>query len=484
MTQRDTDGRSRSRRDVIRLGGGATALTLAGCTSMLDPDDEDPEEATNGDDETDDPEADEPITVFEAEFDPVAFFLTWTGDPTTTMSINWQTEEPISEDPRVEYREVGTPGWTLETGETAYDATTEFHPDPETNYDRHVHRAELSGLDPDTQYEFRFGTAPVWSFETLPASLDEPLTFANGGDSHYEGWNPILEAMGEHDPAFLTICGDMPYSDGGTADDSTERWHSWFDSVKEYLVDEDGQVTPIVVGIGNHECRTMFFNLMGLASHVPADDVEFETDDEGAIKGWVDPDNPELIRERFAPYFYTFFPFPGQPGYGVFDVGEYLSIPMTDTYHTNPIYGEQLEWLDSVLEDRRSVPHVLPHLHAPFFPSHRDEDETYTRQMQEAWLPLFEREGLPLTFGHHDHTTKLTPPLLNGEIDEDGIVEVGDGCLGMPPRAVRPEREWIEHATAKNCVNIVTIDGEETAVETIGHDNETLQEITREVREV
>jgi hypothetical protein len=202
------------------------------------------------------------------------------------------------------------------------------------------------------------------------------------------------------------------------------------------------------------------FAAVNLSRHVSLENVE-----SGSGNEVLDADfagDPAEARRNWAPYFYTFFDtFPGERGYDVLDVGDYLSIVMLDTYHSNAVYGDQTEWLDTTLQERRDVEHVFPHLHTPIYPSHRDENQVYTRHIQDAWRPLLEREQIPITFGHHDHTTKLTPPLLDGEIDEEnGLVEIGDGCMGRGPREPDPEREWIEQAEAANCVNIVTIDGE------------------------
>lgn len=471
-----------SRREVLTAGSGATAMALAGCSSLLNPD----EDAENGDQngtengDENGTQNGEDQSTFETEFDPSVFFLSWQRDPTTTMTVDWHVESDVDRDPVVEYRAADADGaWDTVTGETVYHVDDEFHPDDETDWNRTIHRAEITELDPATAYEFRFGTAPVWTFETLPASLDEPLTFANGGDSGHEGWDPILESMMEHDPAFMTICGDMPYANGGNASDSTAIWHSWFESVREYLVTDEGRVVPIVAGIGNHECRNFYFDLIPLNPQGSLTNIEH--DEQGAIMNGTIEGDAQETRERLAPFFYNFFAFPGEPGYDILDVSDYLSIPMMDTYHTNPVVGEQTEWLDSKLENRSDVDHVMPHLHAPIFPSHREGDVRYTRHIQDQWVPMFERENIRISFGHHDHTTKLTPPLLDGEIDEAGLVEVGDGCLGRPPREVHPDREWIANATAENCVNIVTIDGETEYVETVGPDGSTLQDIEREV---
>lgn len=423
-----------SRRGFLKASGATAAgVSLAGCSQLVD---------VFGDAE------------FEEELNPPAILLTWQRDPTSTMTIDWHTPKEDEREAELDYRGPDEEDWTRVSGETQEVE----HEDPTTTYERDIHRVELTDLDPGTEYEFRVGTAPVWTFETMPDSLDDPVTFASGGDSGHIGWDPTLETLMEYDPAFLVIAGDLPYADGGNATGPDRLWEGWFESVKDYLIADDGRVVPIVAGIGNHECRNGYYDEASM--------MEYENTDE-----W---------REWFAPYFYTFFAFPGHPGYGVLDFGDYLSIPMLDTDHTNPIEGEQTEWLDSALEEREDVTHVMPHYHIPAWPSHRDM-ERHQPPMHDGWLPLFERTGVRFSFEHHDHTFKNTPPLRDGQPHDDGIIYVGDGCLGRPPRVVHPDREWIDAAKQKNVVNIITVSDDTAQVSAIDPDNNELYSAEREV---
>ena len=420
----------RSRRGFLTAAGSAAGVSLAGCTSLV---------GVTGE------------TEFEEDLDPPGILLTWQDDPTTTMTIDWHT--PIDEETEesysaeLEYRTEESDDWTRVSGSTFQVE----HEDPSTTYDRDIHRVELTDLSPDTRYEFRVGVAPIWAFETMATELDDSLTFASGGDTGHLGWDPTLEALMNYDPAFLVIAGDLPYADGGRAAGPGRKWEGWFDSVKEYLVDDTGRVVPIVAGIGNHECRNEYY-------------------DEASVQPYEDTDE---WREWFAPYFYTFFAFPGHPGYNVLDFGEYLSIPMLDTNHTSPIEGDQTDWLGTILEERDDFTHIMPHYHVPAWPSHR-ELERHQPPMREGWLPKFEDAGVRFAFEHHDHTFKNTPRLLDGEPHEDGIIYIGDGCLGQPPRTIHPDREWIELAERSKVANIVTIEPDESEVVAIDPDDNVL----------
>src|SRR5439155_15677537 len=79
--------------------------------------------------------------------DPLAsLFLTWQRDPTTTMTIQW-VGAPSAQDIRVS-------PLTADQWQTAKPTTKPF-PDTELN----VHRCELTGLAPGTEYKFQIGVA-------------------------------------------------------------------------------------------------------------------------------------------------------------------------------------------------------------------------------------------------------------------------------------------------------------------------------------
>lgn len=55
----------------------------------------------------------------------------------------------------------------------------------------------------------------------------------------------------QYDVDFVVWAGDFAYADG--LEDRLHRWYWWFDSNMNSLIDWDGRVVPVIVGIGNHE---------------------------------------------------------------------------------------------------------------------------------------------------------------------------------------------------------------------------------------
>jgi acid phosphatase type 7 len=370
--------------------------------------------------------------------EPVGLYLTWQQDPTTTMTIDWHTTGDAGT-PVVEYRAAGSGTW-----ETSPPQSLVF-----PHSDRTVHRAELTGLQPATAYRFRFGEqSRMYSFRTMPVDASNPIRFAAGGDTrHDQVWmEETNRQVLAYDPDFVIFGGDLAYADG--REDRLDRWYEWFDAYKNTLITPEGRVIPVLVAIGNHEVQGGYYN----------------RDDNERRAGGPPYTGDDASRERIAPFFYSLFATPGQPGYKVIDFGDYLSIVLLDTDHSNPIDGAQTRWLETVLDARQHVPHVFPLYHVPAFPSVRSFEGEVSARVREHWVPLFERSTVRVAFENHDHAYKRTHPIRNGQISADGIVYLGDGCWGVGEREIGRDQggepPWYLHrARSKRHFILATIHG-------------------------
>lgn len=338
----------------------------------------------------------------QAQNDPLAFYLTWTTDPTTSMDVDWHLDEinPTT----LHFRRKGTDKW--------HSFESDVLPYPFSQ--RYVHRVGLQGLRSNTEYEVRFADSDaIYYFRTLPKNLNKKsLKIAIGGDSmHRKEWfEKTNRVVTSYDPDFVIIGGDMAYENGLA--ENIQRIYDWFDAYKNTLVTEDNRIIPCIVGIGNHE-------VVG-----------------GYYKQHEGYEQTNEFRRRIAPYFYGLFAFPGQPGYNVLDFGNYLSLVILDTEHSNPIEGVQTEWLKRTLAARKDVHHVIPIYHVPAYPSVRDYFGSTQTLVRDTWTPIFEENGVRIAFENHDHAYKRTFPIKSQKIDETGIVYVGDGSWGVQEREV------------------------------------------------
>ncbi len=372
---------------------------------------------------------------------PVGLLLTWQQDPTTTMTIDWHTGAD-GEPSALEYRLHGSDEeWQKLTGETI--------PFPFSN--RLIHRVELVDLEPDTEYSFRFSRfSPPRKFRTMPETADRPVRFVTGGDvRHRVSWmDQTNRRAAAYEPDFIVWGGDLAYADG--REDRVYRWYEFMESMVNSLVTPDGRVIPILAGIGNHEVLGGYY---WRDERRPDSMPNYQQNDE--------------MRELIAPYYYNLFAFPGQPGYGVMDFGNYMSIILLDSEHSNPIDGEQTDWLKSILEERQDRPHIIPVYHIPAYPSVRNPTGRVHRYIRENWVPLFEEYGVKVSFENHDHAYKRTYPLRNNQIDPNGVVYIGDGAWGVSTREIRrshDEDAWylsklLKQATSERHFIVGTIHG-------------------------
>lgn len=348
------------------------------------------------------------ISPLSGQGDPVALYLTWKDDPTTSMVIDWHILPEENTDSMVYYRKYSDKHWQTTVADKMKFPFS----------DRNIFRKEITGLSPDTRYAFKVGSFDrIYYFETMPSNIDEkPLMFAVGGDTYdrgHEARQVWMERMNkivlQYKPKFIFWGGDLAYADGKA--DQVWRWYGWFDAIKKTLIDDEGNVIPIIATIGNHETNKSIRSL-----------------DE---KYW----NKDSTRIALAPFFYQLLAFPGQPGYKALDFGNYLTILALDSDHSNPISGDQTKWLKKMLRKRKNRPHVFPAYHVPAYPSVKPFDQTTSVSVRKNWTPLFDRFHVPLAFEFHDHVYKRTPQIRNNKVDPKGIMYIGDGGWGTQLKA-------------------------------------------------
>lgn len=391
-------------------------------------------------------------------YDPLAIYLTWQYNPSTTMTIDWH-DTLTSRNHILEYRKPGQRRWNQQS-----PAEIDF-----PFSERIIYRSTVTGLAPDSEYEFRFGpNSVVYRFRTMPATASRPIQVAVGGDSmHRKHWMEQVarEAM-KFDLDFVIIGGDMAYEDGLPPERQRHRdenltpgvnlMYHWFDAYKNTFVTEEGRVIPMIVTIGNHEVNGSYW---------------FNDHERPELPPYAQTDE---VRALHAPYFYAAFAMPGQPGYNVLDFGDYLSLILLDTDHSNPVEGIQTEWLEQQLQSRTHIPHVIPVYHVPAWPSVRSMYGRVQTNVRTHWVPLFEQYNVELAFENHDHAYKRTHPIRDGRIAEDGIVYVGDGAWGTGTREIGSRQEhdawYLARGAAERHFILLTIDGMDRSMVMINED--------------
>ncbi|MBS0624926.1 MAG: metallophosphoesterase family protein [Verrucomicrobia bacterium] len=357
-----------------------------------------------------------------------ALYLSWYGDPTTTATIQWHTPMNHPDDELV----LETPdGWiTFHATHQLLSAGEIF-----------IHTLNLSDLHPDTDYRFRLG-GQIYSFRTLPATLDRPVRFLVGGDAFASTklFRKMNETAAALDPDFAVIGGDIAYALGTNPlrlrSSSLRRWFTFLSSWKEQMVTPSGRLIPMILVPGNHD---------------------------------ISPDNYEL--------FFTLFAFPKKQLYRTFDAGSYLTLFLLDTGHFHPIEGRQTLWLDQTLAARSSIPYRFAIYHEAAYPTWYAYSGLIPKKIRTHWTPLFDKHELPIVFENHNHAYKRTYPLKAGQIAAAGTVYLGDGSWGTEPRKTN-DVWYLEKKAKKNCVWLIELNPQNATLKAVDLLGEILDELS------
>ena len=351
-------------------------------------------------------------------------YLTYTDDPTTSITFNFHTEYQggswvyLDTEPRDSKPD--TYAQKIKTDTSHIEALRDF---------RTFHRATVTGLQPDTTYYFMMGDelneySMERKFRTLPA--DAPVRFVTGGDMNVGlRARALLRVAASQEPYFGLVGGDIAYVNGDLT--RFETWDAWFLNWGECMITPSGYTVPMVIAIGNHETNN-------LDSPNPADR---------------------------APFFYAFFAHQGDATktFHARQFGKNLAIFALDSGHIFPHAGEQSEWLQKQFDKYSGITNKVAVYHVPLYPSHRAYEGSGSQLGRDAWGPLFDANGLDVAFENHDHTFKRSKRLLGNEINPDGVLYLGDGCFGVDPRTVDAEMRWyLDRAESKAHVWVVDTD--------------------------
>lgn len=330
--------------------------------------------------------------------EPDALYLTWTGDPTTSMTVVWFGGDGS----QVMYHQVGDSSWL--------DAKAVSHGVTETAAVIYV--SQIEGLKSDATYVFKVeGSKKNYRFRTLPEELSREVRFVVGGDVFYYEGTDRLERMNHavayDDPDFVVLGGDLAYVTGTKRvmkDRSWEvnRWKEFFQVMQRSMVAKEGRLIPMVPVIGNHDVH------------------------DNSTK-------PQI--------FYDVFPFPKKGrAYRNIKFGKYLDLVLLDTGHTWPIDGKQAEWLKATLK-AADTSFVFAVYHVGAYPSFYPYNGSVPALIRKTWVPLFEEARISGAFEHHSHALKRTFPIKEGKVDPKGVTYFGDGSWGVPPRKAHTTEE-------------------------------------------
>ncbi len=279
--------------------------------------------------------------------------LTWTQDPRTTQTITWQSR---AETAVVRF----APEGELLSQQIKAESTPVFA------WGHGVfHEAILTGLKPDTTYEYEIcsGSGP-WtekkSFRTAPACDEAVFTFLAGSDTKnvYQVMTDLLEVFQHDDPRFMVYAGDAPHHG-----DLAPHWERWFRAVEVFAARK-----PIMQSTGNHELG----------------------------------DARSLVNYR------TYNALPTSPGNEVYYSFDYGPVHFVCLDTESGLYPEQVPWVEKDLAATRK-PWKVAYFHSPPFSSgtvHGSNEE-----LRRVIGPIFSKHHVNLVISGHDHLYERSKPV-------------------------------------------------------------------------
>jgi acid phosphatase type 7 len=305
--------------------------------------------------------------------------LTWTGDPATTVTITWRTDETVTSG-FVQYQK-GVK--VTEKASQVKAQSRNFVTDIGVS---RLFSTTLTNLSPKTRFSYRVGDGTNWSDSLSFATADpkaRAFKFLIFGDSQdmltstppYARWHQTAQNayMANPDARFMVNVGDLV--DIGQ---SGAHWNAWFAAAKG-IVDR----IPAMAVIGNHD----FFTQRGIA--LP----------EYWMAQFSLPKNgPEGLKNRVYSYDY------GPAHFVVLDSQQ------DEQRKSGDILGIQKEWLDKDLAESKATWKIV------FFhrPPYGLMEKRTNDNIKAAFCPILEKHGVDLVFTAHDHGVGRTFPIKDG----------------------------------------------------------------------
>ena len=305
-------------------------------------------------------------TPYPSSAEPDQVMLTWSESPETTVDIQWRTDDN-ARDGVARFWKAGS-----EDADTLTVEASSFRmQDRMLMNDRYIRRftAALRDLDPGTEYFYQVGSPStnIWSaiqpFST--ASGSPKFSFVWFGDTHCFPDSGKLVALAEQHPdaAFYSIAGDI-VSTGLNRDD----WDRFFQHAGDAFSRK-----PLMPVPGNHDRQdglgaAMYYNLFSLPKNGPAG---------------VDPES------SYA-----------------FEYGNALFLMIDATSDVQA----HTTWIENKLKQSKATwKFAIFH-----FPPYNFE-EPYP-EIQQAWVPIFDRYHVDMVMGGHIHYYMRSQPMKNGRV--------------------------------------------------------------------
>lgn len=333
-------------------------------------------------------------------------------DNSTSRTIMWQSDSSEA-DAVIEYRMAGA-----ENTQTIAATDKAFTDDGSTTY---IHEATLTGLTPNTKYEYRVGygtdrRSDWYPLETAGASEYEVLIYPDSQSGDYSGWEQILKDSAQRNPNTALYIGMGDLVDNG---EQAYQWRTWLNSIQPLSAR-----VPLAPMMGNHEMYTLDWKMREPKAYLNYFDV---------------PSNGNTTFDRHY-YSYDY----GDVHYVVLDTQIYESTHEDnhDTHHPD-LYDVQVQWLRQDLASNTKKWTVVLMHRDPFQYAFDRPGASRAAGFDEEgvlFMPIFDEFHVDLVLSAHLHSYRNRGHVRNFERDASGPLYILTGIAGD---ARRPN--WQQH---------------------------------------
>lgn len=369
-------------------------------------------------------------TPFPSSITPDQIMLTWSGSPQTTIDIQWRTHTVIP-DGIAQY-------WVQGTKDTSTTKASQLAVQDRMLFnDRHINRysALLRDLKPGSAYQYRVGSKEKQMWSVVETFQTEPLnnnhfSFVWFGDTHCfpDSGKLVTLASQNKEIAFYTIAGDI-VSTGLYRDD----WDKFFEYQQNAFAHK-----PLMPVLGNHDRQDglgaqLYYDLFSLPKNGP----------------------PKVEPE--ASYS--------------FEYGNALYIMIDATSEVN----DHTAWIEEKLANTKATwKFVMFH-----FPPYNFE-EPYL-DIQEAWVPLFDKYHVDMVMGGHIHYYMRSQPMFDGKVVDSfarGTVYAISISIPNKHNSMRREPYAVKQYDEGYFYQLMEIDGQVLKYTTVDSDGAVRDEFT------
>lgn len=311
------------------------------------------------------------LTKHAASTTPDQIVLSWEQDPKTTQTFTWRTDVSVK-NAYIKYQQkrhvqsFDTKGPIKVKAITTKLVTDDIVNDQENSR----HTVTIQDLTPATSYLYSLGDdgnenwTSYQEFTTAPSTI-EPFSFMYIGDAQngLDRWGSLMSTAQRMRPdiSFIMMAGDL-VNRGAQRDD----WDDLF-----YNASLNYATKSLMPAIGNHEYHggfpKLYLDLFTLPTNGPKD-----------------------IEKERAYYF------------------EY-SNALYIILDSNKDFAEQTVWLEDVLKNS-SATWKFAMFHHPAYSSSPNRNNT---EVQDLWVPLFDKYHVDMVLQGHDHAYLRTYPMNN-----------------------------------------------------------------------